>query len=338
MSAKKRSDGSGKKRQVLLVEDSIEEVYLVRGFLEKSGVFQVTLAQDGDLAARLIRDRDWDLIVTDLNLPGIDGYDLIRMVKSKSPSTPVIAMTGYMANHYIDQAYRAGADHVLVKPIERDDLMEKASALVGAEEETEPTPVFVLAVGALPGDIEAGCGATLLAYKQKGMGVLLIPLTAAAGTDTTSSDSQRRAAELMGARLIITGASVSHADNPVEHQMLLERIVRELKPVIAFVPSLADDNPHRREAHRISRAAVADVPTVLGYETGSSTGEFAPTRFMDVEPFLGKKLDVLAAYRDQGRPDLDPEYTQAMARYWGRQVKFGWAEAFEVLREPERDA
>jgi CheY-like chemotaxis protein len=327
-----------RKHQVLLVEDSVEEVYLVRNFLERTGVFQVTLAQDGDAAAKLIRDKPWDLVVTDLNLPGIDGYELIRMVKAKSPRTPVLAVTGYLATHYLDQAYRAGADHVLIKPLEQDELVHKASELVGAVEDTEPTPVFVLAVGALPGDIEGGCGGTLLGCKERGLGVLLIPLSGATGVDPAARDAQHKAAEAMGARVIMTGASVSHAENPVEHQMLLERIVRELKPTMAFIPSLADDSPHRREAHRISRSAVGDVPTVLAYETGTSTAEFAPTRFLDIEPFIEKKLEVLAAYEAQGRPDLDPGYVQAAARHWGRHLKFGEAEAFEVLRDDGKDA
>jgi CheY-like chemotaxis protein len=326
------------KRQTLLVEDSIEEVYLIRSFLEKSGIFQVTHAQDGNLAAKLIEERNWDLVVTDLNLPGVDGYDLIRMIKSKHRSTPVLAMTGYTANHYIDQAFRAGADHVLIKPINRDEFIAKATELVGAKKEVEPKVEFALAIGALPGDIEGGCGGSLIACRERGMGVLLIPLGASTGTDDVTKEAQRRSAELMGARVINTGASVSHAENPIEHQMLLERIVRELKPVIAFIPSLADDSPHRREAHRISRVALAEVPTVLTYETGTSTAEFAPTRFLDVEASMEKKLEVLTAYADQVRPDLDAGYIQAAARHWGRHVKFGWAEAFEVMRDQGKDA
>jgi LmbE family N-acetylglucosaminyl deacetylase len=142
---------------------------------------------------------------------------------------------------------------------------------------------------------------------------------------------------MMGARIILAGAAVSQSENPSEQQMLLERIVRELKPAMAFIPSLADDNPNRREAHRLSRPAVADVPTVLAYETGSSSAQFAPTRFVDVEAFMEQKLGALTVYRDLNRPDLDPGYIQAAARHWGRHVRFGEAEAFEVLRDGGKD-
>ena len=73
---------SQEKQHVLVVEDSLEEVYMIRALLEAAGVFQITLAQDGHQAARLISERDWGLIVCDLNLPGVDGYDLIRTVRT----------------------------------------------------------------------------------------------------------------------------------------------------------------------------------------------------------------------------------------------------------------
>ena len=130
---------------------------------------------------------------------------------------------------------------------------------------------------------------------------------------------------------------MSHADNPIEHQMLLERIVRELKPVVVLIPSLADDSPKRREAHRISRTVLPEVPTVLAYETATSTTEFRPTRFLDIGPQMQRKLEVLTAYREHGRPELDAGYVQAAARHWGPHIGFGEAEAFEVLKDDGED-
>lgn len=149
------------RRQVLVVEDSIEEIFLMRSFLEKDGQYQVTTAQDGDAAARLIKKTDFDLVVTDLNLPGMDGYDVIRLVKAKNPKTPVLATTGYTANHYIEPAYRAGADHVLIKPLDRDELLKQVTELLGAHSQAEKPPhrPAVLAVGALPGTSREGAAA-----------------------------------------------------------------------------------------------------------------------------------------------------------------------------------
>jgi CheY-like chemotaxis protein len=117
---------------VLLVEDSIEDVYLVRAFLEKTGLFQVTTSQDGDHAARLIEEHVFDLVITDLNLPGKDGYDLIRLVKATIPDVPVIATTGYTAPHYHEHAYRSSADDVVVKPLDRDDFLGEGTRIGGS--------------------------------------------------------------------------------------------------------------------------------------------------------------------------------------------------------------
>ena len=325
------------KLQILLVEDSIEEIYLVRALLEKGGPYQVTTAQDGDQAARLIQQRAFALVITDLNLPGKDGYVLIKEIKESKPTLPVIATTGYTATHYVDHAYRAGADHVVVKPIDRDELLAKVGELAGGKAKAPPpapppTPV-VLAIGALPGDIESGCGGLLLTHRDKGDSILMLPLSA----DGSGAEAERKAAGTMGARVILTESSVSQKDNPSERQQLLERIVRELKPHTALIPSLADDDPARREAHRIARAALLGVPTVLAYETATSTPDFRPTRFVDIGPMLDRKLEVLTAFHHHRRPDLQPYFTQASARYWGRHIKFGEAEPFEVLRDQGKD-
>ena len=327
----------GGKYQILLVEDAIEEIYLVRALLEKGGPYQVTTSQDGDQATRLMEKKVFDLVITDLNLPGKDGYVLIREIRAANPSLPVLATTGYTASHYIEHAYRAGANHVLVKPLDRDELLQRVAEMCGVKVTPAAPPSAVLAIGALPGDVEGGCGGTLLGFRERGEGVLVLPLSATPGDGGTGIDAEHRAAELMGARVIVTGASVSHAENPAEHQMLLERIMREIKPHTVFIPSLADDNPERREAHRIARATVGGVNTVLAYETASGTSDFCPTRFVDIAPVMIRKLEVLTAFRDQARPDLQPKYVQAAAIHWGRRLGFGEAEAFEILREQGKD-
>ena len=325
------------KLRVLVVEDAIDEVFLLRGLLDKTGLFQVTTSQDGDHAALLIEENEFDLVITDLNLPGKDGYELIRLVKETSPQVPVIATTGYTAPYYHEQAYRTGADELAVKPLDRDDFLQRVLAAVGMEAESAPRTAVVLAIGARPGDVEGGCGGTLLKRREQGDGVLVLPLSGSTGEGDPSAEAQNRAAALMGARVIITEASVTEAENPVEHQMLLERIVRELKPHTIMIPSQADNDPERREAYRIARAAVANVPTVLAYETATSTPDFRPSRFIDVASVMIKKLEILTPFREQERPDLQAKYVQAAALHWGRHIKFVEAEAFEVLRDEGKE-
>jgi CheY-like chemotaxis protein len=321
------------KAQILLVEDSIEEVFLVRAILEQGGQYQVTTSQDGDQAARLIRETRFDLVITDLNLPGIDGYDLIRLIKKTRPDVPVLTTTGYTASHYVEHAYRAGANHVLTKPLDRDELLKRVAELVAGSGPPAPKAPVVLAIGALPGDIEWGCAGHLLACRQRGDEILLLPLRSQAGE---AIEAEKRGAARLGARIIATEQPAPGAEGTKAHHMLFERIVRDLNPYLALIPSLADDDVARREAHRISRVAVADVGTVLAYETPTSNAEFHPDHFVDIARHLDRKLDALSGYLTRGRPDLDPGFVEAAARYWGKHVGFGLAEAFEALKEPEK--
>jgi CheY-like chemotaxis protein len=321
-----------KKIQILLVEDALDEIYLVRAMLEQGGPFQVTTTQDGEAASRMIEKKKFDLIITDLNLPGKDGYVLIREIKAAHPKLPILATTGYTANHYLEYAYRAGANHVMVKPLERKELLARVSELAGVKTTPATPPSAVLAIGALPGDVEGGCGGTLLGYRERGEGVLVLPLSTSTEDGGSGAEAERKAAELMGARIII-----SEAGNPSEHQLLLERLVREIKPHTVLIPSLADDNPERREAHRISRASLTTVKSVLAYETATSTSDFRPSRFVDIAPTILRKLEILGPFRAHGRPDLDPRYVQAAAVHWGRRAGFGEVEAFEVLRDEGKD-
>ena len=187
---------SGAKKQVLIVEDSIEEVFLMRSFLEKGGQYHVTTAQDGDAAERLIKSKDFDLVVTDLNLPGKDGYEVIRLVKAKNKRIPVLATTGYTATHLIEAAHRAGADHVMNKPLDRDEFLKEVAELLGAAAPAVAEKPTVLAIGALPGDIEGGSGGTLIGALSTGHSVLLLPLSARLDASDVLDEALRFAARI----------------------------------------------------------------------------------------------------------------------------------------------
>lgn len=320
------------KIRILLVEDAVEQALLLRRMLEGVGDVDVVVSQDGNHAATLVRDQAFDLLVTDLNLPGLDGFELTRLAKTLHPGLPVLAVTGYTNPGYVDEAYRAGVDDVMFKPLEQADLVTRAAGLVSREERERGPVAAVLAIGGKPGDVELGCGGTLLQHLARGDEVLLVPL--ALGTDGKGAEVVRKAAGMLGVRVIVTETSVSHADDPSEHQMLLERLAREIKPHTVYLPSLGDDEPDRREAHRISRSATSEVPNIFAYETATTTPQFHPSRFVDVREEMGRKLEALTPYQSGplARGDLRPAFVQAHARYWGRFADFGEIEPFEVLR------
>ena len=126
------NDSSGKdQHRVLLIKDSMEDAHLIMALLGKEGRYEVTLAQEGIGGAELAEKGGWDIILTDLNLPGKDGLEIIQLSKATHPNVPIIATTGYTAPHYLNAAYRRGVDAVLNKPIDRDDLLQLMVDLMG---------------------------------------------------------------------------------------------------------------------------------------------------------------------------------------------------------------
>lgn len=119
--------------RILLVEDDLDQAHLLKFLLENEGSYAVTLAQDGLRGSGLIMEREWDLVITDLNLPGADGMEVLDAARTWRPGTPVLATTGYEGPEYAERARRQGASDVLLKPLDRDDLLERVARLLSSE-------------------------------------------------------------------------------------------------------------------------------------------------------------------------------------------------------------
>jgi CheY-like chemotaxis protein/LmbE family N-acetylglucosaminyl deacetylase len=143
--------------RILLVEDDLDQAHLVRFLLENEGPYKVTLAQDGIRGAALVEEREWDLIITDLNLPGVDGMAVVEAARSHRPGTPVMATTGYSGPEYAERAREQGAHDVLLKPLDKDDLLERVRTLLaGPLPGPEPAAVAPPATAAPQGEPSAG--------------------------------------------------------------------------------------------------------------------------------------------------------------------------------------
>lgn len=317
---------------VLLVEDALDQALLVRAMLG-GGLYEVTHAQDGGRGLELFRSREFDLVITDLNLPGMDGFDLTRELKRMRPDIPVLATTGYTSPGYAESAYRAGVDALLRKPLEQSDLLKTVRELLPEIHPPPELPPNVLAIGARPGDVVLGCGGTLAFHRAQGHDVLIFILGCGAPGSGLDAAAAREAAERLGARVILADPQGSDPDL-TERQLLLSRVVRELGPDVAYIPSLADHDPYRKEAHRLARTVLTDTRAVLAYATPTVSFDFRPSFFKPVEKYMSHKLEALEAfYGGSAAPrDLSARFAQASARYWGRMANFGEVEPFEVIK------
>jgi two-component system cell cycle response regulator DivK len=122
---------------VLLVEDDREGRLLFREWLLHAG-FRVETAHNGRQALDRAFELLPDAILTDLHLPGIDGYELTRRLKQdpRTRSIPVLAVTGYGPyTQDPSRADRAGCDAILPKPCDPDDLCSTLRALIAEARE-----------------------------------------------------------------------------------------------------------------------------------------------------------------------------------------------------------
>ena len=106
---------------VLVVEDDHDQVLIVRGFLSRLGL-SLRLAPDAEQAMKMLEEDTPDLILSDINLPGMSGIDLLSTVRPRFPEVTVVMMTAFSS---IDQAVaciKLGADDYVTKPLHLLDL------------------------------------------------------------------------------------------------------------------------------------------------------------------------------------------------------------------------
>ncbi|GAB4120840.1 MAG: response regulator [Roseiflexaceae bacterium] len=106
---------------VLIVEDDSATRRLYR-FLLSNGGYTVIEAEDGVAALEQIARQPCDLVITDMNMPRMDGLELIRNLKRDYPGVYVILITAFGTPDTQRQALRQGADEYLAKPFDFDEL------------------------------------------------------------------------------------------------------------------------------------------------------------------------------------------------------------------------
>jgi two-component system cell cycle response regulator DivK len=118
------------KTKILLVEDNeMNRDMLSRRLIKKD--FDVVFAVDGQEAVEMAASAGPDLILMDLSLPVLDGWEAIRRIKANESTRriPIIALTAHAMSGDREKALEAGADEYDVKPVELERLLSKIQAL-----------------------------------------------------------------------------------------------------------------------------------------------------------------------------------------------------------------
>jgi len=119
--------------KVLVVDDQLTIRQLVRTSLQQLAITEVTEAHDGEDGLRKLLSNPATLVITDFNMPNLDGLGLLRAIRSHPPlrSTAVIMLTGRADKDLVQRAVQFGVNNYLVKPFTVATLKQKIEAVFG---------------------------------------------------------------------------------------------------------------------------------------------------------------------------------------------------------------
>ena len=324
--------------RILLVEDDEVGGTLLVELLGSLGEIHWTTSAEE--ASAIIGAHDWDLIVSDIDLPGMDGLELVQRIKRERPQLATLILSSHQSFEHAVTAMRAGADDYMTKPFDPVGLVEKARSLVAVTRERRAAGNdVVLAVGAHPDDVEIGIGGILLRHAAQGHRVTVLTLTGGerGGSASDRAAESQRAAELMSAQLVhasLEDTSVSEGGSTI--RTILE-VIEDIRPTTVYTHTIRDVHQDHRNAHSATLVAARGISRVFCYQAPSTSVEFKPTRFVAIDEFLERKIEVIQAFSSQVsvRDYLDEELLRATARYWSRFSQARYVEPLEVVRDSD---
>jgi two-component system copper resistance phosphate regulon response regulator CusR len=114
---------------ILIVEDEKKIADILKmGLTEQH--FHVEVAYDGLIAKKIVENQSFNLIILDINLPGMNGYELCKYIRARNEKVPIIMLTALNAINDKVEGFDAGADDYIVKPFDFKELLVRIKALL----------------------------------------------------------------------------------------------------------------------------------------------------------------------------------------------------------------
>jgi CheY-like chemotaxis protein len=206
--------------RVVVVEDDADVAFYTKTVLEKRGGCVVETVSDPSLARAVISEFLPDVVVTDIEMPGINGLELMEQIRTDHPGIPIVVMTAHISVDYAVGALNAQADEFLIKPISASDLVTAVMRLAAdgrasRSDQGDRKRESVLAIGAHPDDVEFGIGGLLAAHRAAGDSVTILTLSrgTSTGQHTDLQHESLAAAEILEARLFLEDLPVNAIGN-----------------------------------------------------------------------------------------------------------------------------
>jgi len=116
-------------RKILIVEDEKKIADTLKFGLTENGYY-VEVAYDGNIGYRLFQSHNFNLVLLDINVPNINGYELSKLIRARNQHIPIIMLTALSSINDKIEGYDSGADDYLVKPFEFKELLLKIRVLL----------------------------------------------------------------------------------------------------------------------------------------------------------------------------------------------------------------
>jgi CheY-like chemotaxis protein/LmbE family N-acetylglucosaminyl deacetylase len=332
------TERNGPPGRILLIEDDPVAAHFAMQVLGKRGGFDVRHTPDPAVALQLAGSEAWDLVLTDAELPGMTGLELLAALRQLAPALPVAVITAHEAADPAVQPLRAAADEFLQKPVRPQQLRATAAALAAKGRAARlAARQSVLAIGAHPGDAEIGAAGVLLVHRGLGDEVSILTLSRHAGDDTANAAAgqSEMAALALGASLFLADLPDSGIGTGAPAVSAIDRAVQAVRPGVIYTHSPHDLQQDHRDAYQATMTACREAGRVYCFQSPSASVDFRPARFAAIDEQLDRKLLAVNAFaaRKQIRAWLEHELVESAARYWSRFAGGHCAEAFEVVRE-----
>jgi CheY-like chemotaxis protein len=321
---------------ILLIEDDISHASLLSRWLESVSEYRVKHVSSGLAGVDLALSSEWDLVISDIDLPDINGLELCRQAKEEQPLMPVLIITAHEGIDYPLKAIKYRVDDFLLKPFNKITLLEIVkNILKKSRTEKSQKQVRVLAVGAHPNDIEIGCGGSLLRHKANGDKLCI--LTMSTGEKCVEIDSGlegiTKVAQKLNSKLIIGNYQDTGTFQNIEAINLIKKAIDSFKPTVIYTHSANDSHKDHHNIHLATIVAAQNVPSIYCYQSSTVTSDFRPGLFIDISSYINDKITLLSFYNQLSDHNNSQEISiRSTAKYWGKFCNITEIEPLEVVR------
>ncbi len=109
--------------RILVIDDELDMLMLLRMIIEDNTDYEVETTNNPSEALKMVMKNDYDLVISDLKMPGMDGLELFDEVKGMKPDLPLIIITAYGSLETADEAMKMGVADFITKPFRKDSIL-----------------------------------------------------------------------------------------------------------------------------------------------------------------------------------------------------------------------